>query len=191
MTRRKMKSEQSLVADDFFYFFLRLRKVRIRSVVERVRRLYPGESPAQHARRLIDSSALLSLAAGTVFHVPGMIPGAAAVYRGLGFVAGASVLTRMQLYLILEIALLHGKDIDDAARVPELIAVVTAAGAGMAASPLLVEVLEFHPLLGLALGGATATALTRLIGEAAIKYYSAPAGEPAPAPAPAPAASGV
>ena len=40
----------------------------------------------------------------------------------LGVAGGASVLTRMHLYLIMEIALLYGKDIEDQARVPEMVA---------------------------------------------------------------------
>src|SRR5262245_729961 len=104
--------QQTLFADDFLYFFLRLRKARIRQVVERVRRMYPNETPEQHARRLIRSTAKLSLGARTVFHLPVLIPGAGMVYEGLGFVAGAGALVRMNLYLVLEIALLFGQDID-------------------------------------------------------------------------------
>jgi hypothetical protein len=47
-------------------------------------------------------------------------------FEFLGFVGGTAAITRMHLYLILEIALLYGMDIDDEARVPEMIAVVAA-----------------------------------------------------------------
>ena len=53
MKRTRTLGEQSILADDFFYFFLRLRKHRIRSVADRVRRLHPGETPAELSRRLI------------------------------------------------------------------------------------------------------------------------------------------
>ena len=55
-----LANEQSLIIDDFFYFFLRLRKARIRAVVDRVRKLHPGEAPEMLARRLIDSAATLA-----------------------------------------------------------------------------------------------------------------------------------
>lgn len=48
---RNMKSSktQSLMVDDFFYFFLQLRKQRIRSVVERMRTLHPEMTREQLA----------------------------------------------------------------------------------------------------------------------------------------------
>jgi hypothetical protein len=57
---------QSLMIDDFFYFFLQLRKPRIRTVVERVRQLHPEMTREQLAQQLIDSSANLSLLAGSL-----------------------------------------------------------------------------------------------------------------------------
>ena len=36
---------QGILEDQLFYFFLRLRKGEVRRVVQRVRSLYPGESP--------------------------------------------------------------------------------------------------------------------------------------------------
>ncbi|WP_437587550.1 hypothetical protein [Sorangium sp. So ce1000] len=176
--------QQSLFIDDFFYFILRLRKSRIQSVVARVRRMYPDESPEQHARRLIASTAALSFAAGGVVHVPSILPGFGLVYEGVGFVAGTSILTRMHLYLILEIALLFGKDIDESERVKELAAVVAACAAS-AAAPVAVLAVSFNPAFAVATGALTATAASRAIGESAIRRYKRSTAPEAAVPAPA------
>jgi hypothetical protein len=116
----------------------------------------------------------LSLLGGLILDLPSMIPGIGQALRILGFVGGTSALVRMHLYLILEIALLYGKDIDDQARVPEMLAVV--AGTGLAVgTPFLADtLLGWHPLLSMAAGGVAAVTMSRLIGESAIRYYSQP-----------------
>jgi hypothetical protein len=164
---------QSHLADDFFYFFLRLRKDRIRKVVADINARFPGETAEQRARRLIEDQTQLSLLAGLILDLPTMIPGIGQALKILGFVGGTSALVRMHLYLILEIALLYGKDIDDQARVQEMLAVV--AGTGLAVgTPYLADALGFHPLFSMATGGLAAVAMSRLIGESAIRYYSQP-----------------
>lgn len=164
-------SRQSILTDQFLYFFLRLRKSRVRKVVEAVNAGYPEENTEQKARRLIAAQASLSFLGGTLMHLPLLIPGLGQSLQLLGLVGGASVITRMHLYLILEIALLFGKDIDDSARVPEMIAVVAATGLA-AAAPVLAEALGLNPLLALPVGGVTASAVVTLVGEHAIRYYS-------------------
>ena len=163
---------QSLTTDQFFYFFLRLRKGEVRRTVQVLQERFPTESPQQLSKRLIESKARLSLLGGTILQVPMLLPGIGQVLKLAGVVGGASMLTRMQLYLILEIALVFGKDIEDQARVAEMAAVVAATGVGVAA-PLLVRALEWHPWYALPLGGLSATATTRMIGAAAIRYYGA------------------
>jgi hypothetical protein len=96
--------------------------------------------PSILARRLIEAKTRLTLIGGMMLHVPMLMPGVGQVLKLIGMVGGMSVLTRMHLYLILEIALVYGKDIDAAARVPEMAAVVAATGLA-AASPMLVQVL--------------------------------------------------
>lgn len=111
-------------------------------------------------------------------HLPVLLPGLGQALTLLGFVGGASAITRMHLYLILEIALVYGKDIEDEARVSEMAAVVAVTGAA-AAAPLLVHALELNPLYTIPAGGLTATAVTRLIGERAIRLYGESSIEPA------------
>ena len=176
---------QSLMTEEFFYFFLRLRKARIRMVVEAIQARFPDETPEQLARRLISAQTQLSFLGGTLLHLPFLIPGLGQTLQLLGLVGGGTALTRMHLYLILEIALLHGQDIDDRARVPEMVAVVAATGLA-AGTPLLLNALDLNPLLALPAAGLTASTVAQLIGDQAIRFYgqalAAPAGSvPLPA----------
>jgi hypothetical protein len=100
-----------------------------------------------------------------------LLPGVGAVIKMIGTVGATSVLTRLHLYLILEIALVYGKDIDDKARVTEMAAVAAVTGLG-AAAPMLVKVLGMHPVYTLPAGALSASAATRIIGDTAIKLYS-------------------
>jgi uncharacterized protein (DUF697 family) len=168
---------QSLTFDDFMYFFLRLRKSRVRAVVQNIQVQFPGESQEQLARRLIASFTPLTFLGGSLLHLPRLLPGIGQALQAMGFVMGASVLTRMHLYLILEIALLYGKDIDDQARVPELMAVVAATGAA-AVAPLFVRTLALNPLAAMPVAGLTASTTTQMIGEIAIRYYRQALPEP-------------
>lgn len=161
---------QSLTFDDFMYFFLRLRKSRVRAVVRTVRARFPEESSEQLARRLVASQAPLSFLGGSLLYLPSLLPGLGRGLQLLGFVMGASALTRMHLYLILEVALAYDLDIDDQARVPEMMAVVAATGAAVVV-PTVVKALGFHPMVSMPMAGLTATATTRLIGDTAIRFY--------------------
>jgi len=164
---------QSRLTDDFFYFFLRLRKDRIRKVVADINARFPGETVEQRARRLIEYQTQLSLLGGLILDLPTTIPVFGQLVKMLGFVGGTSALVRMHLYLILEIAHLYGKDIDDQARVPEMLAVL--GGTGLAVStPFLVDALGFHPMVSMVTGGLAALSMSRLIGESAIRYYGQP-----------------
>ena len=176
---------QSRLTDDFFYFFLRLRKDRIRKVVADINTRFPHETVEQRARRLIEDQTQLSLLGGLILDLPTMITGFGQLVKMLGFVGVTSALVRMHLYLILGIALLYGKDIDDQARVPEMLAVL--GGTGLAVStPFLADALGFHPLLSMATGGLAALSMSHLISESAIRYYAQPqevigeASSPAP-----------
>jgi hypothetical protein len=178
-------SLQSLATDQFFYFFLRLRKSEIRRTVQILRHRYPHETTEQLANRLIEAKAKLTLLGGMLLQVPLLMPGVGQVLKLIGMVGGLSVLTRMHLYLILEIALVYGKNIDDTERVPEMAAVVAATGLA-AASPMLIQALEWHPLYALPVGSLAATSMTRVIGDSTIRYYrDQTAALDAPEPVPA------
>lgn len=180
---------QGLATEEFFYFFLRLRKGEIRRAIQVLRERYPEETPEQLAQRLIAAKTGLSLVGGALLYAPGLFPGAGQAIQLLGVVGATSVLTRMHLYLILEIAHLYGRDIDDSARVPEMLAVVAATGLG-AAAPMLVQSLGLAPIYALPAGALSCAAVTQAIGQAAIRYYGPkPANEPDDQVAPATATS--
>lgn len=164
--------------DDFLYFFLRIRKQRIRMVVQGLRNRYPLDTREQLAERLISSCASLSFLGGGLFHLPALMPGASTLLKTLGFVAGASTLTRMNLYLILEIALLYEQDIDDQARVGEMAAVVAGTAAAVTAPHFLVEALGYAPVLSIPAAGLCASLVTRIIGLNAMRQYSEAPAEP-------------
>ena len=166
-----IRNTQDILTENFFYFFLRLRKSHVRKVVETMNARYPDETLEQRARRLISAQTPLSFLGGTLLQLPMLIPGLGQALRLLGFVGGAAMLTRMHLYLILEIALLYGRDIDDQARVPEMVSVVAATGLA-AGAPLLLQAFEMSPLLALPAGGLTSASVAQLIGESAIRFYS-------------------
>ena len=168
-----LPSKQSRLTDDFFYFFLRLRKDRIRKVVADINNRYPEETLEQRAHRLMDAQTQLSFLGGLILDLPTMIPYFGQLVKVLGFVGGTSALVRMHLYLILEIALLYGKDIDDEARVPEMAAVVAGTGVAVGA-PFMADALGLHPLVSMATGAVAALTASRLIGESAIRYYRQP-----------------
>ena len=63
-----------------------------------------------------------------------------------------------------------GKDIDESARVKEMMTVVGATGLG-AASPLLVQNLGLNPLYAIPAGAFSTSMTTQLIGNAAIAFY--------------------
>jgi len=112
----------------------------------------------------------LSLVGGALLNLPQLFPAAGNLLKMAGFVGGASMLTRVNLYLILEIALLYGHDIDDQARVPEMMSVVAASGLA-ATSPFLMDALDWSPATAIPAAALTASAVSKLIGEAAIALY--------------------
>ncbi len=168
-----LPAKQSRLTDDFLYFFLRVRKDRVRKVVADINDRYPEETVEQRARRLIAAQTQLSLLGGLILDLPAMIPVIGYALKILGFVGGTSALVRMHLYLILEIALLYGRDIDDEARVPEMAAVVAGTGVAVGA-PFAAGALGAHPLVSMATGGVAAVTVSRLIGESAIRRFSQP-----------------
>ncbi len=172
-----MKSEnfpaprrQSVAMDKFLFYFFGLRKGEVKRRVERMRRDYPGESPEQLAWRLINTDTRLSLVAGAIINLALFVPGVGQALSVLGFAVATAAISAMHVSLILEIAMLFGRDIDDRARIRELAAVIAATGLGSGA-PLLMRSLKLGPVIAGPMGTLTVAAVSRLIGEASIRYY--------------------
>ncbi len=166
----EVRKATGLTTEQFFYFFLRLRKGEIRRIVKIAQERYPDESPEKIARRIINSHASLTLLGGGLLSVPLLIPTLGQALKLAGVVGSTSLLTRMHLYMIMEIAAAFGKDIDDPARVPEMMAVAAATGLG-AASPMLVDVFGLHPFTAIPIGGLSMSTVTQLIGTTALLLY--------------------
>ena len=166
---RTMKP-QGLATDQFFYFFLRLRKNEVKRVVQRAHSLYPSDSPERLARRLINTQSTLSFMAGALLHIPFLLPATGNALKFVGFAGGTSIMTRMHLYLILEIAHIYGHDVDDRARVPEMMAIIASSGLA-AGAPMLVQRMGWAPMVAIPTAGLTVAAITQIVGNAAISYY--------------------
>jgi len=177
---RSVGRRQSLAAEEFFYFFLRLRKNEVRRTVRLLEEQYPDDDLRQRARRLVDAKTGLAAVGGGLLYLPTMFPAAGQFLKLAGVVGAGSMLTRMHLYLILEIAFIYGEDIDDLARVPEMVAVVAATGMGGAA-PQLLGGFQLAPWIMVGSGALSMATVTRLIGLAATRFYGARA-EPEPIP---------
>lgn len=161
---------QGLATDQFFYFFLRLRKNEVKRVVQRAQSLYPTDSPERLARRLINTQSTLSFMAGALLHIPFLLPATGSALKFIGFAGGTSIMTRMHLYLILEIAHIYGHDVDDRARVPEMMAIIASSGLA-AGAPMLVQRMGWAPMATIPAAGLTVAAITQIVGNAAISYY--------------------
>lgn len=147
-----------------------LRKSEIRRRVKQLKAEFPDESPEQLARELIAAHTPLSLVGGALLHVPMFLPGIGSALKLVGLAGGTAVILRMHLFLILEIATLFGRDIDEKARLKEMATVVALSGLA-SGSTMLAEAYSLKPYLALIAGGMAVTVVTQLIGEAAIRYY--------------------
>lgn len=163
-------NKQGLTTEQFFYFFARLRKGEVRRTVASLKQRYSDESPDQLAMRLVNAKSNLAMLGGLLLTVPALFPAAGLALKMAGVVGATSLLTRMNLYLILEIALVYGKDIDDRQRVAEMMAVVAATGTA-AAVPLLMQQRTLNPLYALPSGTLSSMAATRLVGHSAMRFY--------------------
>jgi len=168
---RSNKNRQSLTIDEFFYFFLRMRKAEVRRVVGMLQTRYPEESPEQLSQRLIVSKSRLALLAGALVSLPWLLPGVGQTLKLAGMVGATSMLTRMNLYLINEIALAFGEDIDDTSRVQDMMAVVGATALASATPGIIAKSLGLDPWFQFPVGALSAAGVTRLIGHAAIRHF--------------------
>ena len=161
---------QSITTEEFFYFFLRMRKGEVKRIAGILTARYPEESPEQLAMRLIASKSRLALLGGALVSLPALFPGAGRAFKLAGLVGATSMLTRMNLYLINEIALVFGEDIDDSARVSDMMAVVGATSLATAA-PGLAASYGLDSWAQLPVGAISSAAMTQMIGRASIRHF--------------------
>ena len=163
-------SLQSIATDKILYYFVSLRKAEVRGRIAELRKRYPGESSEQLARRLLDAQTVVDSLGGALLHLPAFVRNAWLPLWIFGVATSTHAMMRVHLDLILEIALLFGQDIDDRARVREVAAIVVATGLTFL-TPLLIRAMTLNPWYAVPAGSLTITAVHRLIGEAAIRYY--------------------
>ena len=167
--------QQSIFIDEFMYYFMRLRKCHCRHIVGRLKRKYPSASASILAERLVNSQALLSFSAGGLLNLPSEIIPDNKSLRIIGIAGGSVVLTRLHIELILKIALIFGKNIDDRERVPEILAVIAATVPLLMLSGTRRKDNSSSSASGLqvfAVSGILGAAGTYLLGRTAIWYYS-------------------
>lgn len=187
MDRRSLpvRKYQSLLTEKFLFYFLGLRKSELRRTVATLKERHPDEGPEQLARRLIVAQAPLSFIGGVLLDLPLLLPGVGNALRLVGVAGGTAIMMQMHIGLILEIALLFGRDIDDHARVKEMLAVLALSGLA-SGSPFLVR--KMKPWYALLSTGATVSTVGGFIGETAIRYYGR--GQTASGTQPVPSAVG-
>ena len=159
-----------LATEKYFYFFMGLRKGEIRKQVAMMKSRYPDDSPHELARRFVTSQAPLSLLSGALFHAPMFVPTIGPAIKLLGIAVGSSLMVRLNMTLVLQIALLFGHDIDSRARLKELAAIIAATGLATSTSQL-PKLADYSLHYKGIVGGAAVMTASQLIGEIAIQYY--------------------
>jgi hypothetical protein len=177
MARRAQKSTThwGLSTEKFFYFFMGLRKGEIRKQVKMMQEQYPDDDPQWLARRFVAAQTPLSLLGGALMHVPMLVPAFGTPLKLTGIAMGSSVMIRLNMTLLLQIALLYGYDIDDRARLKEMAVIIAASGLASGTS-LLPYLYRLEPRTKAIVGGTSVMAVSELLGEAAIRYYNRKAG---------------
>lgn len=170
-------NKQSLYMEEFLFFFMGLRKCHCRHMIGRLKRKYPSASARELARRMTNAQAALSFTAGVLARLQSGLSAGNSTLRLVGIAGRTIIISRMHVSLILKIALIFGKDIDDKARVPEILAVIAATvpaliitGSGNNSKSKAVA--EETDIVSYATSGAAGAATAYLIGKAAVKYYT-------------------
>ncbi|MDJ0808335.1 MAG: hypothetical protein QNJ78_16075 [Gammaproteobacteria bacterium] len=156
--------------EKFFYYFMGLRKGELRKDIDTLRNQYPDDDSDQLARRVVNAQVPLSLAGGIILQIPWLLPGVGPALKLLGVSMGASVMVILNMTMLLQIALIYGQDIDDRARLKEMLAIIAASGLAGGASAL-PHLSALHPGYKALVGGTAVTTVSQLLGEAAIRYY--------------------
>ncbi len=160
----------NLSVDKLLDFFLGLRKGEITRRVEALRQRHPDETPDQLARRVVSAQRPPSLLGGVLFELPMLLPAVGPGLKLLGVAGSASTLVRMHMAMILEVALIHGFDIDDRARLVEMTAVLAATGMASSA-PVIGRSRGLRMPQTLVVGTFSVMTASEPIGQSAIAYY--------------------
>ena len=156
--------------EKFFYYFMGLRKGELRKDIDTMRKHHPNDDPDQLARRVVDAQIPLSVAGGVLLQIPWLLPRTSPTLKFLGISTGAAVMVILNMTMLLQIALIYGFDIDDRARLKELLAIVVMSGLAGGTSEL-PHLSASHPQLKAFAGSAAVLTASQVLGRAAIRYY--------------------
>lgn len=162
----------SLATEKFFYYCMGLRKGHMLAQVAMMRSRFPDDSPERLARRFIAAQAPLSMVGSALIQLPTVIPVAGPAFRFLGAVSGTTLMMVLNMTLIMQIGLIYGHDLDDRARIKELLAVIIATGLASGSTSLVPQLADLAPRTRAIAGGAVIMTTSRLVGEVALKYFS-------------------
>jgi len=162
----------SLATEKFFYYCMGLRKGVISQEVAIMQAQYPNDTPERLARRFIAAQIPLSMVSSALVHIPAVIPVAGPAFRFLGLASGTTLMMVLNMTLAMQIALIFGYDLDDRARIKELLAVITATGLASGSTSVVPQLSSLRPGLRAVAGSATIMTASQLIGEIALKYFS-------------------
>ncbi len=115
-----------MATEKFFYYYMGLRKGDMRKQVAMMQSRYPDDSPERLARRFIAAQIPLSLVGSALVHAPTVVPMAGPAFRYLGLASGTTMMVILNMTLALQIGLLYGYEIDDQARLKELLSIIMA-----------------------------------------------------------------
>jgi len=161
-----------LATEKFFYYCMGLRKGDMRSQVAIMKARYPNDSRERLARRFIAAQTPLSMVSSALIHLPTMVPAMGPAFRFLGTASGTTLMMALNMTLVMQIALIYDHDIDDRARIKELVSVIAATGLASGSTVVIPQLSALSPRFRALAGSAAIMATSQLVGEIALKYFS-------------------
>ena len=161
-----------LATEKFFYYCMGLRKGDMSRQVAMMKTRYPNDTPERLARRFIAAQMPLSMVSSALIHLPTVIPVAGPAFRFLGLASGTTLMMILNMTLVMQIALIFGYDLDDRARVKELLAVIATTAAASGITLLVPQLASLRPRLRAVVGSAAIMTAAQLTGEIALKYFN-------------------
>jgi len=169
----KASTQWNLATEKFFYYCMGLRKGDMGRQVAMMKARYPDDSPERLARRFIAAQVPLSLVGSALIHAPTLLPMVGPAFRFLGLATGTTFMMILNMTLVMQIALLYGYELDDRARLRELLAAITATALTSSSTSLIPQLARLKPGMKAIAGGTAIMTTSQLIGEIAIKSFSA------------------
>jgi hypothetical protein len=161
-----------LATEKFFYYCMGLRKGDMRSQLAMMKARYPDDTPERLARRFIAAQAPLSMVSSALIHLPSMVPALGPAFRFLGTASGTTLMMTLNMTLVMQIALIYGYDLDDRARIKELLAVIAATAAATSSTVMIPQLASLKSRPRALAGSAVIMTTSQLVGEIALRYFS-------------------